>query len=67
MAKMRFFPFTVKERAKKFFFTLGHEFGSWIDMKDAFLRKYYSVGRTRAVRRAIREFSQGLGEVFYEA
>ena len=36
-------------------------------MKDAFLRKYYSVGKTSAVRRAIREFSQGLGEVFYEA
>ena len=36
-------------------------------MEDAFLRKYYSVGKTSAVRRAIHEFSQGLGEVFYEA
>ena len=36
-------------------------------MEDAFLRKYYSVGNTSAVRRAIREFSHGLGEVFYEA
>ena len=36
-------------------------------MEDAFLRKYYSVGKTSAVRRAIREFSQGPGEVFYEA
>ena len=36
-------------------------------MEDAFLRKYYSVGKTSAVRRAIREFSQGAGEVFYEA
>ena len=25
-------------------------------MEDAFLRKYYSVGKTSAVRRAIREF-----------
>ena len=28
---------------------------------------YYSVGKTSAVRRAIRKFSQGLSEVFYEA
>ena len=66
-AKMRFFPFTLKERAKEWFFTLGREFDSWRDMKDAFLRKYYSVGKTSAVRRAIREFSQRPGEVFYEA
>ena len=66
-AKMRFFPFTLKERAKEWFFTLGREFASWRDMEDAFLCKYYSVGKTSAVRRAIREFSQGSGEVFYEA
>ena len=36
-------------------------------MEDAFLRKYYSIGKTSAVRRAIREFSHGPGEVFYEA
>ena len=66
-AKMRFPPFTLKERAKEWFFTLGREFDSWRDMEDVFLRKYYSVGKTSAVRRAIREFSQGLSEVFYEA
>ena len=62
-----FFPFTLKKRAKEWFFTLGREFDSWRDMEDAFLRKYYSVGKTSAMRRAIREFSQGQGEVFYEA
>ena len=67
MAKMRFFPFTLKKRAKKWFITLGREFDSWRDMEDAFLHKYYSVGKTSAVRRAIREFSQGPGEVFYDA
>ena len=36
-------------------------------MEDAFLRKYYSVGKTSVVRRAIHKFSQGSGEVFYEA
>ena len=67
MAKMHFFPFTLKERAKEWFFTLGREFGSWRDMEDTFLCKYYSVGKTSTVRRAIREFSQGPGEVFCEA
>ena len=67
MAKMRFFPFTLKERAKDYFFTLGSEFDSWRDMEEAFLRKYYSVCKTSTVRRAIHEFSQGPGEVFYEA
>ena len=67
MVKMRFFPFTLEERAKEWFFTLGREFDSWRDMEDAFLCKYYLVGKTSAVRCAIREFSQGPGEVFYEA
>ena len=32
-----------------------------------FLRNYYSVGKTSVVRQARPEFSQGPGEVFYEA
>ena len=36
-------------------------------MGDAFLCKYYSLGKTSVVRRAILEFSQGPREVFYEA
>ena len=63
---MRFFPFTLMDRANEWFFPLGREFGGWRDMEDAFLRKYYSVGKNSAMRRAIREFSQGSGEVFYE-
>ena len=65
--EMGFFLFTLKERVKEWFFTLGREFDSWRDMEDAFLHKYYSVGKTSVVGRAIREFSQGPDEVFYEA
>ena len=54
---MRFFPFTLKEKAKEWFFTLGDEFDSWRDMEDTFLRKYYFVGKTSEVRRDIREMS----------
>ena len=64
---MGLFPFTLKERGNDWFFTLGREFDSLRDMEAEFLRKYYSVRKTSAVRRAIREFSQERGEVFYEA
>ena len=67
MAKMCFFPFTFKERAKERFFTLGLEFDSWRDMEDVFFHKYYLVGKSSAVRRAIRKFSQGPSEGFYKA
>ena len=36
-------------------------------MEEEFLRKYYYVGKTTYVRKAICEFTQGLGETFYEA
>ena len=36
-------------------------------MEEAFLRKYYSVDKISVVRRAIREFSQGPGQVVYKA
>ena len=62
-----FSPSRFKERAKNLFFTLGREFDSWRDIEDAFLRKYYSVSKTSAVRKAIRELSQEPGEVFYKA
>ena len=37
-------------------------------MEEEFLRKYYSVGKTTSVRKAIREFTQGTtSETFHEA
>ena len=36
-------------------------------MEEEFLRKYYSVGKTTSVRKAMREFTQGLSEIFHEA
>ena len=36
MVKMCFFPFTLKERAKEWFFTLCREFNSWKDMENTF-------------------------------
>ena len=36
-------------------------------MEEEFLRKYYSVGKTTSVRKAMRELTQGPSETFHEA
>ena len=36
-------------------------------MEEEFLKKYYSVGKTTSVRKAIREFIQSLSDTFHEA
>ena len=64
---MKLFPATIRDRAKDWFLKLGKEFTSWTEMEKEFLRKYYSVGKTISVRKAIREFTQGTSETFHEA
>ena len=65
--KMKLFPATLRDRAKDWFLKLGKEFTSWTEMEEEFLRKYYSVGKTTSVRKAMREFTQGPSETFHEA
>ena len=36
-------------------------------MEEEFLRKYYSIGKTTSVQKAVREFTQGTSETFHEA
>ena len=63
----KLFPTTLRDQAKDWFLKLGKEFTSWTEMEEEFLRKYYSVGKTTSVRKAIREFTQGTSETFHEA
>ena len=65
--KMKLFPSTLRDRAKDWFLKLGKEFTSWTEMEEEFLRKYYYVGKTTSVRKAIREFTRGSSETFHEA
>ena len=65
--KMKLFPATLRDRDKDWFLKLGKEFTSWTEMEEEFLRKYYSVGKTTSVRKAMREFTQGQSETFHEA
>ena len=65
--KMKLFPDTLRDRAKDWFLKLGKEFTSWTEMEEEFFRKYYYVGKTTSVRKAIHEFTQGTSETFHEA
>ena len=56
--KMKLFPVTLRDRAKDWFLKLGKEFTSWTEMEEEFLKKYYSVGKTTSVRKAMREFTE---------
>ena len=65
--KMKLFLATLRDKAKDWFLKLGKEFTSWTEMKEEFLRKYYSVGKTTSIRKAMCEFTQGPSETFHEA
>ena len=65
--KMKLFPANLRDRAKDWYLKLGKEFTTWTDMGEEFFRKYYSVGKTTSVRKAIHEFTQGPSETFHEA
>ena len=65
--KMKLFLATLRDRAKDWFLKLGEDFTSWTEMEEEFLRKYYYVGKTTSVRKAMREFTQGPSETFHEA
>ena len=41
-------------------------FTSWQEVQTSFLQKYFSDGRTHALKKAIRDFTQG-NETFREA
>ena len=64
--KIKLFPTTLTYRAKDWFLKLEKEFTSWTQMDEEFLRKYYSVGKTTFVKKAMREFTQGSSEKFHE-
>ena len=53
--KMKLFLATLRDRAKDWFLKLGKEFTTWTEMKEEFLRKYYSKGKTTSVKKVIRE------------
>ena len=64
--KMKLFPATLRDSTKEWFLKSGKVFTFWTNMEEEFIRKYYSVGKTTSIRKAIHEFTQGPSETFYE-
>ena len=67
ITNIKLFPATLRDQAKDWFLKLGNQFTSWTEMVEEFWRKYYSVGKTTSIQKAICEFTQGMSETFHEA
>ncbi|XP_042376120.1 uncharacterized protein LOC121969887 [Zingiber officinale] len=65
--KLRAFPFSLSGSAKEWLYYLPAGFiTSWIDMKRAFLEKYFPASRTTTIRKNIYGIQQVVGETLYD-
>ncbi|XP_042460351.1 uncharacterized protein LOC122043846 [Zingiber officinale] len=65
--KLRAFPFSLTGVAKDWLYYLPPGYiTSWIDMKKAFLEKYFPASRTATIRKSICGIQQVVGETLYE-
>ena len=64
--KLMLFPFAIKDRARDWFNGTSKTFTTWNEVQTSFLQEYFSYGRTHALRKLIRDFTQG-NETFGEA
>src|SRR6185437_11620364 len=65
--RLRLFPFSLLGKAKKWFYTFKEEFDTWDACANAFLVKYFPVGKTNALRNKISSFQQLQDETVSEA
>ncbi|XP_042405185.1 uncharacterized protein LOC121995530 [Zingiber officinale] len=65
--KLRAFPFSLTGVAKDWLYYLPPGFiTSWIDMKKAFLEKFFPASRTATIRKSICGIQQVVGETLYD-
>ncbi|CAA7404010.1 unnamed protein product [Spirodela intermedia] len=64
--KMKLFPHTLWDKASHWLSTLDRELTSWKDIEQAFLRKFYPLGKTQNMRKHIWNFSQRPGETLHK-
>ena len=65
--KLTLFPFSLKDKAKHWLGTIGRPIRLWEEIQREFLKKFYPIGRTNTMRRAITRFTQSLGEQIHES
>ena len=56
--RLRLFPFSLLGNAKTWFYTYKEGFNTWDACSDAFLVKYFPVGKTNALQNMISSFEQ---------
>ncbi|XP_042432733.1 uncharacterized protein LOC122019320 [Zingiber officinale] len=65
--KLRAFPFSLSGAAKDWLYCLPAGYiTSWIDMKKAFLEKFFPASRTATIRKSICGIQQVVGETLYD-
>ncbi|XP_042415120.1 uncharacterized protein LOC122004272 [Zingiber officinale] len=65
--KLRAFPFSLTGAAKDWLYCLPAGYiTSWIDMKKAFLEKFFPASRTATIRKSICGIQQVVGETLYD-
>ena len=64
---IKMFPFSLRDKASHWLRTLGRHITTWEELRHAFLKKFFPIGKTNALRRAITTFTLQGGEQFHEA
>jgi len=64
---LRLFPFSLLGRAKKWFYANKDKNVTWAIYSTNFMAKFFTVGKTNALRRKISSFQQHNDETLPEA
>ena len=64
--RLRLFPFSLLEKAKTWFYSNKEAFTTWEACSNAFLAKYFPVGKTNALRNRIIGIQQLSDETILE-
>ena len=64
---LRLFPFSLIGKAKMWFYTYKEAFNTWDASSNAFLVKYFLVGKANALQNRVSSFEQFQGETVPEA
>ncbi|PZO97542.1 MAG: hypothetical protein DI615_05200, partial [Gardnerella vaginalis] len=66
--KLRLFPFSLRDKAKDWLYSLpAGSITTWQDLAQKFLVKFYPMAKTAAMRSALTQFAQQPGESLCEA
>ena len=68
IVKLKLFPFSLKEKAKSWLYSLRpRTIGTWQELTREFFKQFFPVHRTNKLRKQISTFSQKDNETFYQA